>query len=38
MSKDFDKMAQELLNDIQFYQNEDSGEFIFGSTNMKRVL
>jgi len=36
MSKEFEKKAKELFEDIQFYCTEDTGEFIFGSKNMKK--
>lgn len=34
--KKFEDLAKELLGDILFYQNEESGKFIFGSVNMKK--
>lgn len=36
MDKKFEKKAQELLSDIQFYCIEDTQEFVFGTTNMKK--
>jgi len=32
----FEKKAKELINDIQFYCTEDTKEFIFGTTGMKK--